>query len=121
VPVVGDAREPPAQLDHGRQLATLPIDGADRSGISLGDDEHHFTGAWGGAWWAATVSSRRCRPAARPRSHGLAFKIQDFRIFDEGAMTPAGSARHVLQAGLRITMRLSQVGVFERGLSRDPC
>jgi hypothetical protein len=38
--VVGDPREPPTQLDSGRQLSLL-IDGrADRSGIGLGDNEH---------------------------------------------------------------------------------
>jgi hypothetical protein len=30
----------PAQLDRGRELATLLEHGADRSGIRLGDDEH---------------------------------------------------------------------------------
>jgi hypothetical protein len=38
--VVGDAQEPPPQFDRGRELATLLVDGADRSGIRLGDDEH---------------------------------------------------------------------------------
>ena len=38
--VVGDAGEPPAQLDRSRELATLLIDGADLSGFCLGDDEH---------------------------------------------------------------------------------
>jgi hypothetical protein len=38
--VVGDAREPVAQLDRSRQLTALLVDGADRSGIRLGDDEH---------------------------------------------------------------------------------
>ena len=38
--VGGDAGEPPAQLNGGRELATLLVDGADRSGIRLGDDEH---------------------------------------------------------------------------------
>jgi hypothetical protein len=41
--VVGDAGEPPAQLDRGRELATLLVDGADRSGIRLGDDEHRWS------------------------------------------------------------------------------
>ena len=31
---------PPAQLDSGREFAPLLIDGADRSGLLLGDDEH---------------------------------------------------------------------------------
>jgi hypothetical protein len=30
----------PPQLDGGRELATLLVDGADRSSLSLGDDEH---------------------------------------------------------------------------------
>jgi len=38
--IVGDAREPASQLDHGRQLAVLIESGADRGGIFLGDDEH---------------------------------------------------------------------------------
>jgi len=38
--VVGDPREPPPQLDDGRQLAVLVEGGADRGGIGLGDDEH---------------------------------------------------------------------------------
>jgi hypothetical protein len=37
---VGDARKPPPQLDHGRELPTLIEGGADRGGIRLGDDEH---------------------------------------------------------------------------------
>jgi len=38
--IVGDAREPASQLDHGRELAVLVENGADRGGIFLGDDEH---------------------------------------------------------------------------------
>ena len=38
--IVGDPREPPAQLDGGRQLALLIEDSADRSNIGFGDDEH---------------------------------------------------------------------------------
>ncbi len=38
--IVGDAREPASQLDHGRQLAVLIESGADRGGIFLGDHEH---------------------------------------------------------------------------------
>ncbi len=38
--VVGDPREPPPQLDDGRQLALLVESGTDRGGIGLGDDEH---------------------------------------------------------------------------------
>ena len=38
--VVGDGWEQPAQLDRGRELATLLVDGANRGGLSLGDDEH---------------------------------------------------------------------------------
>ena len=37
---VGDGGEQPAQLDRGRELAALLVDGADRGGLSLGDDEH---------------------------------------------------------------------------------
>ena len=37
---VGDGWEQPAQLDRGRELAALLVDGADRGGLSLGDDEH---------------------------------------------------------------------------------
>jgi hypothetical protein len=37
---VGDAGEQPAQLDRGRELAAFLVDGADRRGFSLGDDEH---------------------------------------------------------------------------------
>ena len=32
--------EAPPQLDRSRELATLLVDGADRSGIRPGDDEH---------------------------------------------------------------------------------
>jgi hypothetical protein len=38
--VVGDPREPPTQLDSGRQLSLLIEGRADRSGIGLGNDEH---------------------------------------------------------------------------------
>jgi hypothetical protein len=38
--VVGDPREPPAQLDSSRQLSLLVEDGADRGSIGLGDNEH---------------------------------------------------------------------------------
>jgi hypothetical protein len=38
--IVPDAREQPAQLDRGRQLAALIEGGSDRGGLSLGDDEH---------------------------------------------------------------------------------
>ena len=41
--VVGDARKPLAQLDRGREFAPLLIDGADRCGLSLGDDEHRWS------------------------------------------------------------------------------
>jgi hypothetical protein len=37
---VGHAREQAAQLDSGRELATLLEDDADRGGLGLGDDEH---------------------------------------------------------------------------------
>jgi hypothetical protein len=40
--IVGDAGEPPAQLHRGGQLAAPLVDDADRSGISLGDDEHRL-------------------------------------------------------------------------------
>jgi hypothetical protein len=43
LPVVGDAGEPPPQLDHGGQFAALLKGGADRGGISLGDDEHRWS------------------------------------------------------------------------------
>jgi hypothetical protein len=33
--VVGDAREPPAQLDRGREFATLLEDGTDRGSLCL--------------------------------------------------------------------------------------
>jgi hypothetical protein len=38
--IVGHAREQPAQLDGSRQLALLLERGADRGGLSLGDNEH---------------------------------------------------------------------------------
>jgi hypothetical protein len=38
--VVGDPREPPAQLDSSRQLSLLVEDSADRGSIGLGDNEH---------------------------------------------------------------------------------
>jgi hypothetical protein len=38
--VVGDSREPPAQLDSSRQLSVLVKDSADRGSIGLGDNEH---------------------------------------------------------------------------------
>ena len=41
--VVGDAREALPQLDRGREFAPLLVDGADRSGIRLGDDEHRWS------------------------------------------------------------------------------
>jgi hypothetical protein len=37
----GDARKQPAQLDGGRQLAALLVDGADRSGLGYG--EHRWS------------------------------------------------------------------------------
>ena len=37
---VGHSGEQPAQLDRGRELAALLVDGADRGGLCLGDDEH---------------------------------------------------------------------------------
>jgi hypothetical protein len=37
---VGDAREQPAQLDCGRQLAATLECGADRGGFRFGNDEH---------------------------------------------------------------------------------
>ena len=40
-------REQPAQLHRSREFAALLIDGADRSLVLLGDDEHR-AGAWGG-------------------------------------------------------------------------
>ena len=41
--VVGDAGEQPPQLDRGRELAMLLEGGADRSGLSLTDDEHRWS------------------------------------------------------------------------------
>jgi hypothetical protein len=41
--VVGDPWEPPTQLDRSRQLSLLIEDGADRSSISLGNDEHRLS------------------------------------------------------------------------------
>jgi hypothetical protein len=38
--VVGDPREPPAQLDSSRQFSVLVEDSADRGSIGLGDNEH---------------------------------------------------------------------------------
>jgi hypothetical protein len=38
--VVGDAGKQPPQLDRGRELAALLVDGADCGGIRLGDDKH---------------------------------------------------------------------------------
>ena len=38
--VVGDGWEQPSQLDRGRELAALLVDGADRGGLSLADNEH---------------------------------------------------------------------------------
>jgi hypothetical protein len=38
--VVGDPREPPAQLDSSRQLSLLIEDSADRGSIGLSDNEH---------------------------------------------------------------------------------
>ena len=38
--VVGDAWEQAAQLDGGRQLASLIEGGADRGGFGIGDAEH---------------------------------------------------------------------------------
>ena len=37
---VCDGGEQPAQFDRGRELAALLVDGADRGGLGLGDDEH---------------------------------------------------------------------------------
>ena len=41
--VVGDAREQPPQLERSREFAPLLIDGADRSLVLLGDDEHRWS------------------------------------------------------------------------------
>jgi hypothetical protein len=38
--VVGDPREPPAQLDSSRGLSLLVQDSTDRGSIGLGDNEH---------------------------------------------------------------------------------
>ena len=38
--VVGDAREALPELDRSREFAALLVDGADRSGIRLGDDKY---------------------------------------------------------------------------------
>jgi hypothetical protein len=38
--VVGDGWEQPSQLDRGRELPALLVDGADRGGLSLADNEH---------------------------------------------------------------------------------
>jgi len=40
---LGDTREPPSQLDGSRELAALLVDGADRRGIRLSDDEHRWS------------------------------------------------------------------------------
>jgi hypothetical protein len=84
--VVGDAREPPAQLDRSRELATLLKDGTDCGSICLGDDEHRWsmgrrveadkrhalmwiiTRAHDGRYSRAWLSSRNISPARkRPR------------------------------------------------------
>ena len=78
--VVGDAGEPPAQLDRSRELAALLVDGADRSGIRLGDDEHR---------WSMGRRGGRQRTAAGPstcwRCGGL--------FFQGGRSNSTGSSR----------------------------
>jgi integration host factor subunit beta len=37
---VGDGGKQPAELDRGRELAALLVDGTDRGGLCLGDDHH---------------------------------------------------------------------------------
>jgi hypothetical protein len=61
-----DAREPLAQLDRGREFAPLLIDGADRSLIRLGDDEHR----WSMGRHSVTGN---CRQADARHHHGCGF------------------------------------------------
>jgi hypothetical protein len=56
---VGDARHQPAQLDRGRELAVLLVDGTDRGGLSLGDNEH------AGRMGARIEGGKLCPPALR--------------------------------------------------------
>jgi len=49
-PAATCAREPASQLDRSQQLATLLVDGADRSGIRLSDEkQRRHVGTLGGA------------------------------------------------------------------------
>jgi hypothetical protein len=60
--VVGDGGEQPAQLDGGRQLASLLECGADRSGFRFGDDEHPAS--------MGTRTAAGKRPLAQARVRG---------------------------------------------------
>jgi hypothetical protein len=62
--VVADTGKPPAQLDRSRQLTFLIEDGADRSSIGLGDDEHPQTMA------IRTSSGKRSKSAMCRLKHG---------------------------------------------------
>jgi hypothetical protein len=61
--VVGDGGEQPAQLDGGRQFASLIEDGADRRGLCLADHEH--PGSMG-ARTAAGKQDRRMPAGGEP-------------------------------------------------------
>src|SRR3954453_21509629 len=66
--VVDDAGEPAADLDGGRQLALLLIDGADRGGIGFGDDEHGGVEGRGCCPGQALSGKRKGRPKGGPHS-----------------------------------------------------
>ncbi len=74
---VGHAREQPAQLDCGRQLAALLESGTDRGGLCLGDDEHAGrmgVRIEGGKRPCRAIRSRWCRPRGdgSPNIRGVA-------------------------------------------------
>jgi hypothetical protein len=76
---VGDGWEQPAQLDRGRELAALLVDGADRSGLSLSDDEH------AGRMGTRTVGDKRPVPRMGSRgSRGTASRRCRKRAGDQG-------------------------------------
>jgi TnpA family transposase len=72
--VVGDAGEPAAQFDRGRQLAIPLIGGADRGCIGFGDDEHGWEDGRGRCAgqghpirWRVTAGQSACNPTDRSR------------------------------------------------------
>jgi hypothetical protein len=74
---------PPPFQDRSCELATRPIDGADRSGISLGDDEH--PGSMGGECPAASPAAHDAGQQFDP--HGA--RVIELRHPPRAAVSPA--------------------------------